>query len=206
MFGEELNRLIQHTVDKLSHASRAKLAAYCLRISTYRTRKKLANSDLIRVLIDNSVLGHATTHETVGISQEINWPPGGNSSEVTVMRRSPIDIERKYGEKVYNSVRYLPGIAHLARCGLLQLLTSSELQSEQEYQPIGRFRGNKGWFDRWLFDGIEIPSIDGSMVSTFDLEYFRSNPTIDKIIYSTDIDPLSISLNCRHQQIERLSR
>ncbi len=206
MFAKRANRLVRRTVNELSHKSRARLANYCLRLSTYRTRGRLAHSDPVKLLIDNSVLAHAITHETVGVTQAVNWPPERASSEVIVTRRVPVDIRRKYGKKVYNSVQYLPAISHLSRCGVFQLFTSSELHVEQEHQPIGRYKGNKGWLDWWLFDGIEIPSVDGYIVSPFDLAYFRSNPTIDRVIYSTDIDPLHISCNSRQRQIERLER
>jgi len=59
----------------------------------------------------------------------------------------------------YRSIRFLPGIAHLARAGRLQLLTSGELSVERDYQPIGRFRGF-GHFDLNIFKDVEIPLVD----------------------------------------------
>ena len=138
--------------------------------------------------------------------QKINWPPGSEPEEVPIIYRAPIDITKEYGELVYESIRYLPGIAHLARLGFLTLRTSFELLSERNHQPMGRFQGEKGWFDYWLFKDINIESVDGNDVPDFDLEYFSNNPTVDKFIYSTDIDPLGIYPENKQKQRDRVSR
>ncbi|MCY4128043.1 MAG: hypothetical protein OXG15_02245 [Gammaproteobacteria bacterium] len=182
------------------------LANLLLQFSTLRTRSLLKGSDPLTVLIDNSVLGHGRTHETVAYSQKVNWPPGGEPCEVPVIHRAPINIKNKYEEEVYDSVRYLPGIAHLTRLGFIQLKTSFELYSERNHQPTGRYEGKKGYFDYWLFDGIKIESVDGYDVPDFDLEHFRKNPRINKVICSTDVDPLGIYPNNKEKQINRVSQ
>ena len=197
-------RFIQRLIDNLPYRYKAKFANWFLQLSTHRARSKLARSGPITVLIDNSVLGHGSTHETIEVMQKINWPPGGEPGEVPKIYRAPIDITKEYGELVYESIRYLPGIAHLARLGFLILRTSNELLSEQNHQPIGRFRGKKSLFHYWLFEGINIESVDGYDVPDFDLEYFSNNPTVNKVIYSTDIDPLGMYPENRQRQRNRV--
>ncbi len=179
---------------------------WLLQLSTHRARSWLAGSGPVTILIDNSVLGHGRTHETVSHMQKINWPPGGESQEVPIIYRAPIDITKEYGELVYESIRYLPGIARLARLGFVTLRTSCELLSERNHQPMGRFQGEKGWFDYWLFKDTNIESVDGYDVPDFDLEYFSNNPTVDKFIYSTDIDPLGMYPENKQKQRDRVSR
>jgi hypothetical protein len=63
-------------------------------------------------------------------------------------------------DRIYLEVTYLVGIAELAKRGHIRLVTSAELEAEKLRQPIGRFRGY--WYhDHSLFEGIDIPSIDG---------------------------------------------
>ena len=144
----------------------------CLQLSTHQARRILNSSNPIKILVDNSVLGHGSTHETVRIVQNTNWPPGGQPREVAVAYRAP----RVYDEEMYKNAQYLPGIAHLARKGLLEMKTSFELLSERNHQPIGRFVGKKTWFSFNLFDGIKLASVDGHDVAEFDLNYFREKP------------------------------
>lgn len=197
--------LIQRWIDNLPHRYRAKFVNWLLQLSTQRARSKLARSGPVTVLIDNSVLGHGRTHETVVHMQKINWPPGGEPGEVPIIYRAPIDFTKKDRELVCQNIRYLPGIAHLARLGFLTLRTSFELLSERNHQPIGRFQGKKGWFDYWLFKDINIESVDGYDVPDFDLEYFSNNPTVDKVINSTDIDPLEMYPENKQKQRDRVS-
>ena len=200
--GGVADRLGQGLIDALPQSYRAQFVNWCLQLSTHKARRRLTASDSIKVLIDNSVLGHASTHETVGIVQKTDWPPGGEPGEVTVAYRTA----REYDDEMYENIRYLPGIAHLARAGLLDLRTSFELLSERQHQPIGRFSGEKTWFSYCLFDGITFESVDGYDAPDFDLDYFRKNPTVNKVICSSDIDPLGMYPNNKKNQLARVSR
>ena len=206
MTKEKAERLIQRLIDNLPYRYKAKFVNWLLQLSTHRARSKLARSGPITVLIDNSVLGHGSTHETIEVMQKINWPPGGEHGEVPIIYRAPIDFTKKDRESVCQNIRYLPGIAHLARLGFLTLRTSCELLSERNHQPIGRFQGKKGSFDYWLFENINIESVDGYDVPDFDSEYYSNNPTVDKFIYSTDIDPLGMYPENKQKQRDRISR
>ena len=192
--------------DRLLWRYRPHLVNSVLNFSTFKARGFLKSSEPIKVLIDNSVLGHGRTHETTAYLEKVNWPPGSEPSEVPIIHRTPINIKEKHGEEVYESVRYLPGIAHLTRLGFIQLQTSCELLSEQNHQPMGRFQEKKGYFDYWLFDGIKIESVDRYDVPDFDLDRLRKNPRINKVIYSTDVDPLGIYPNNKENQIKRVSQ
>lgn len=183
------------------------LAGFCLRTSTYEARKRLGGSGPLKILVDNSVLGHGRTHETVGVRKTIPWPPGAPPSEISVIRRAPIDIEDRYGRKTYENVQFLPGIAYLARLGLIELVTSQELISERDRQPSGRFRGDIGWLDCWLFKDIEIPSVDGYGDLSKVFERVKDGPKkINKIISSTEIDPLGMFPNNKEKQLRRISK
>ena len=205
MTKENAERFIQRWIDNLSYRYKAKLVNWLLQLSTHRARSRLAGSGPVTVLIDNSVLGHGRTHETVTYMQKITWPPGSEPEEVPIIYRAPIDFTKEYGKLVYESIRYLPGIAHLARFGFLTFRTSFELLSERNHQPMGRFHGEKGSFDYWLFKDSDIESVDGYDVPDFDLEYFSNNPTVDKVICSTDIDPLEIYPENKQKQRDRVS-
>lgn len=110
------------------------------------------------ILVDNTVVFHAVAHETAWVSTgTAQWGPHqvdtGYSARISVRCRH--DASREY-----RNVRYLPGIAHLARAGYLSLMTSAELIEERFRQPIGRYAGY-GLFDDSLFAGIEMKSVDG---------------------------------------------
>ena len=184
-----------------------RLVNWVLHLSSLRARNSLKGAKPITVLIDNSVLGHGTTHETVEHLQRINWPPGSEASEVPVICRVPIDIKQRYNPEVYGSVQYLPGIVHLTRLGLIQLKSSFELFSERNHQPMGRYRGKKGWFDYFLFEGIKIKSVDGYPLPNFeDQKFFTKNPTINKVICSSDKDPLQMYPNNEQTQLKRMAQ
>ena len=84
--GGVADRLGQGLIDALPQLYRAQFVNWCLQLSTHKARRRVTASDSIKVLIDNSVLGHASTHETVGIVQKTDWPPGGEPGEVTVAK------------------------------------------------------------------------------------------------------------------------
>ena len=187
IIAEHMSELKLRLVDNLPHAWKAKYVDWYLQRSTREARRRLAGSDRLKVLIDNSTLRYARTHETISLKQQLNWPPGSEPSEVSVPYRAP----RVFGEEhrdINENIPYLPGIAYLARIGMLKLMTSRELKNEQLHHPVGAARGQVGWFDYWMFEGIDIESVDGHEPINFDPEQFQGNPTINKIIYSTDID------------------
>ena len=197
-----VDRLRQRLIDVLPQEYRERLVNWCLQLSTYQARRRLTTTGAIKVLVDNSVLGNANTHETVEIAQKINWPPGGQPGEVPVSYRTP----REYDDGMYEHICYLPGIAHLARAGLLELKTSCELLNEREHQPIGRFLGKRTVFSYDIFDGIKLESVDGYIPFAVDPSYFCENSTINKVINSTDIDPLGLHPNNKEKQIERIAQ
>jgi hypothetical protein len=106
------------------------------------------------VLIDNSVLGHAVTHETGWVDTgKVLW---GGEIEVNTgyAARVPVHSETDDSDSG-RSVRYLAPIAMLAKRGSIELLMSRELQDEQWTQPIGRFRGYQH-YDYSVFRGVPI--------------------------------------------------
>lgn len=200
-----MRQLTRRLIDNLPHARRAKYVEWRLRRSTREARRWLTGCTRINLLIDNSTLRYARTHETISIKQRLIWPPGGESSEISIPFRVPRVYEKGH-KGVNENIPYLPGIAFLARIGMLKLVTSRELKSEQLHHPIGAAQGHVGWFDYWLFEGIDIESIDGYESPNFDLEYFRNNPTINKIIYSTDKDPFDMYPENMRDMNKRISQ
>lgn len=129
-----------------------------VRLSVFQAKQYLRRNGKITVLIDNSALGHGITHETVQIDTGVKmWGdipvPTGYSARVPVHSTGSSD-------RVYTEVKYLVGIAELAKNGLINLVTSAELHAEATRQPIGRFRGYRS-DDLNIFENISVPSLDG---------------------------------------------
>lgn len=136
-------------------------------LATRKARCYLRKTGPLRVLVDSSVLAHAITHETAWISTGKNmW--GTQEIETGYQARVPVHAE-DCDLELFREVRFLPGLAHLARLGLLRPCTSAELRSEQFRQPIGRFRGYY-YFDLDLFSGIQFEPVDGWHVESRDSE------------------------------------
>lgn len=147
---------------KFKYGPRA--AKQVLSLSTYLARSRLRRSAPLSILVDNTVFFHAVTHETA-------WVSTGKS------KRCPHEIETGYAARIpvrpndstsreYRNIRYLAGIAHLARLGWLDLRTSGELEVEQLRQPVGRFRGY-GYYDHNLFADIQMERVDDLPSMTF---------------------------------------
>jgi hypothetical protein len=169
---------------RLRDAFNRGLAKTLLPLSTFSARCRLRKSKL-RILLDSSVLGHAITHETAWISTgPQKW--GHIEIDSGYAARIPVHSPQNDG-RVYEEVRYLAGIAHLARTGHLELLTSAELKAEQFRQPIGRFQGY-GYFDYGVFSGVKIESIDG-----FHLDPVRPKEAQAQRVASCE-EPLFLSL------------
>jgi hypothetical protein len=152
-----MNRFARH-LEHLRFAYGPRLSRRLADLSTYRARRFLKETGPIGVLVDNTVLGHATTHETAWISTgDQAWGPHtiktGYAARIPVHAADPAARE-------YEHVRYLPGLISLARNGHVTLYSSGELDDERFYQPSGRFRGY-GYCDHNLFEGVEMKSIDG---------------------------------------------
>ena len=179
-----------------------KVLTWLLRVGTWKIRKSIRDNN-IRVLIDNSTFQYGRTHETILDKQVVHWPPESDPSEVEMLRQVP-KYYKESEKKVWDNLVYLPAIAYLARTEPF-LFTSRELLNELNHQQIGRSRGRIGWCDYNLFEGIEIPSIDGYDAIEFDLEYFSRNPTFNGIISSTDIDPFGTYPDNQEKMNERIS-
>lgn len=150
-----MNRLRQ----RFSDALRRRLAKSLVPISTLQARFALRKRAPVSVLVDNTILKDGITHETGWISTGPKLWGGKIEVETGYMARIPVHSPDNSG-RVYREVRYLAGIAQLARTGHLKLCTSAELMAERFRQPMGRFRGY-GWADHNVFGGIDMPSVDG---------------------------------------------
>jgi hypothetical protein len=131
-------------------------------ISTRKARRRLGESRL-RVLLDNSVIGHSITHETGWVSTgDKKWGeldvPTGYAARICVYGPSS-------DSEIYKNVAFLPGISHLAKKEFLNFFTSNELEEEQSRQPSGRYTGY-GYFDYSLLQGIHPEMIDERIWST----------------------------------------
>lgn len=124
---------------------------------TFRARVRIRRTGPVSVLVDNTVLAHAVTHETAWVSTgTTEWGP--NRVETGCSARIPVR-RADANSREYRSISFLPGIAHLARLGLISLVTSGELELERFRQPSGRFSGY-GYFDHSVFSGLEIKRVD----------------------------------------------
>src|SRR5262249_28230638 len=121
----------------------------------------LAGVKPLKILLDNSVLGFAVTHESAWISTGTKKWGGTVDIDTGYMARVPVHSAENRSEE-YQNIRYLAGIAELAADGFLALHTSAELNGERWRQPLGRFKGY-GWFDQSLFKGAQIATIDAPL-------------------------------------------
>lgn len=148
----------QNLMEHLRFTYAPRVVDWLLDKSTLRAQSVLRKRGGLGILIDNTVLYHAVTHETGWVSTgNSNWGPHeidtGYAARIPV---HPADVE----SREYRNVCYFGGLAHLARLGLLTIFTSAELQDEQSRQPSGRYRGY-GYFDHSLFGTTTIESVDG---------------------------------------------
>lgn len=163
---KRLRAIIEHL--RFRYAPR--ITDYVVKLSTNKAAAKLRASGPLSLLVDNTVLDHAVTHETAWISTgKKNWGATeietGYSARIAV---HPADSQ----SREYRNVRFLPGLVSLARQGLLTLHTSAELDAERFRQPVGRFRGY-GYFDLSLLSGVEIKSVDGIEFPTLGPEWME---------------------------------
>lgn len=147
-----------------------------LSFSTYLARLRLQRNAPLSILVDNTVLFHAVTHETAFVSTgESTW---GRQKIVTgYSARIPVRSKNNTSRE-YCDIKYLSGIAHLARLGRLTLRTSGELHAERLRQPVGRFTGY-GYFDHNLFADIQMESVDGLPPLTFEPRW-KNGPTLEE--------------------------
>ena len=131
-----------------------RVARFALDQATRVTRQKLSAERPLSVLVDNTILDIAVTHE----GKWVKHSRGGYVARVPVYGRGNTSDRHRQAS-------YLTGIAHLARLGLIRLHQSAELREEQFRQPPGRYRGY-GYADYSLFHGLEMESIDGWVFST----------------------------------------
>lgn len=145
-------------------------AKWLVRLSTYEARKKIGPSGPCGILVDNTVLYHAITHETAWVSTgKATW--GNQEIDTGYAARIPVHAADSQTRE-YRHVRYLSGIAQLARDGFLKLHTSAEIQDERFRQPAGRYQGY-GYFDFDIFGDIEMRSIDGAVCPTIGPDYLN---------------------------------
>lgn len=163
-----IKRFLRHVrsrVKSLRHRAWMTGAHCYVRLATLQAEQYLKNHGPIIVLIDNSALGHGITHETVWIDTGTKmW--GDIPIDTGYSARVPVHSADN-DDRVYHEVRYLVGIAELAKKGLVRLVTSAELHAEAMRQPLGRFRGYR-YQDLNIFEGIPIPSIDGHVLDLGD--------------------------------------
>jgi len=149
----------------------ARVANWLITASTANARRTLRQHGKLSILIDNTVLAHGITHETAWIStRPQKWSSHliqtGYAARIPVRAINDSSIE-------YQHIRYFPGIASLARGGLLSLKTSAELIDERFRQPGGRFSGY-GYLDHNIFSDVNIESVDGYVGPTMVPSHLRS--------------------------------
>lgn len=146
-----------------------RFANWLVTLATYQARRTLNVSEPLSVLVDNSVLGHAITHETAWVSTGTSFWGGVHPIETGYRARIPVHPVDSQ-DPVYEHIKYLAGIADLARRGHLALKTSAELRDERFRQPGGRFLGY-GSFDYSVLSTAPIESIDGFVGPTMGPSY-----------------------------------
>lgn len=153
-----------------------RLAQFHLNRATHDARVRQSGLPPIRVLVDNTVLDLAITHETRWITTgAVHW--ADRVGHTGYQARVPVYGAKNDTEK-YRNATFLTGIAYLARQGVLELCHSAELDDERFRQPVGRYRGY-GYFDYSLFSGLKLESVDGSAPTTLGPSWMNL-PTVEQ--------------------------
>jgi hypothetical protein len=126
-------------------------------IATSLAARMLRNKRVKLILVDNTILSHSVTHETAWVDTGVKkW--GNNEIKTGYLARIPVHMDSD-DRMAIRSIRYLPGLAHLARQSVLTLCTSEELEDERWTQPTGRFRGY-GLYDHSMFGDIRFKKFE----------------------------------------------
>jgi hypothetical protein len=149
-------------IEQLRFAYGPRLAQWLVDLSTWTVRRELMKVEKPTILVDNTVLGYATTHETAWIST--GRKPWGESEVDTgyTARVSVYPYDSTMEE--YDHIRYLPGLLSLHRRGFLKLYTSAELRAERLRKPAGMFSGFR-LCDYNLFASENLESVDGAVAT-----------------------------------------
>lgn len=125
-------------------------------LAVKKASKELRAEEVKSLLIDNTVFAHCVTHETAWISTgKKKW----GEHDIDTGYAARISVHNDFDNSdAARSVRYLPGIAKLAKRGLISLVTSQELKDELWTQPSGRFR-RYGIYDFSLFGDLNVEVI-----------------------------------------------
>lgn len=151
-----INR-IRNLPERLRFTYGPPMAKRLVHWSTFQTRRKLPANPPLSILIDNSILGNAITHESAWISTGPKmWGP--HRIDSGYMARVPVHSGENATE-IHRNAIYLSGIAHLGKTGRLRLCTSAELRDETWRKPTGMFRGY-GYFDYSIFGDVRLECID----------------------------------------------
>lgn len=156
---EQVRRRIILLRNTVSFRYKKVLGRAYVRLSILPAEMYLRKNGPIKVLIDNSALGHGITHETAWMNTGMSLWGGQIPVNTGYSTRIPVHAPDS-SDRIYREVTYLVGIAELAKRGHIELVTSAELQAESWRQPIGRFRGY-GSQDLNVFEGIHMLSVDG---------------------------------------------
>lgn len=127
-------------------------------LSIWQARRIIGKKRPLKILIDNSTLFHAVTHETAWV--DVGTQLWGGRIPIRAGHAARVPVHSIHNDsRTYNEVQFLIGVAELERQGYIELYTSAELEAEKFRQPMGRFRGY-GWFDYHLFGKAKIRRLD----------------------------------------------
>jgi hypothetical protein len=172
-----------------------RLADFASRVAVFEASHTLRKGGAISLLLDSTILHHAVTHETAWIDTGTKLWGGKFPVPTGYMARIPVHSSDNESRE-YQDICYLTGIAALARKGLVNLHTSSELMAEQERHPPARFR-TTGYSDFSLLDGLKIESLDGWNFDSLVHRRSRDGPSLAELQRArldTSVDELYLSL------------
>lgn len=109
-------------------------------LSTWEARRIIGKKHPLKIMIDNSALFHAVTHETAWIN--VGTQIWGGQIPISAGHAARVPVHSiENDSRTYREVQFLIGVAELERQGYVELYTYSELEAEKFRQPVGRFRG-----------------------------------------------------------------
>lgn len=156
---EFLSQRIQLARQRLAFKFMPRMAEWAIWAASTSAVVELSEISPVRLLLDSTIHAHAITHESAWIDTGTKLWGGAHPVKTGYAARIPVHSADNPSAE-YQDICRLTVIAGLARKGLFELHTSSELIAERERQPASRFRAT-GYSDYSLLDGLKIDSLDG---------------------------------------------
>jgi len=151
----KIKKRLSRIKSKFLYKSLPKIVDWLVKLCAFTAKNRISKGERFDLLIDNTVVGHSVTHDSVWIKtvwdEELQLEYGYSA-------RIPVHDEKDTSIAA-RSIRYLPAIYSLAKSELISIYTSYELQQERIHHPVGRY-GGYAMFSYSLFTDVPVKPSD----------------------------------------------